>query len=37
MKKLLAVVVGLAAGAFVFIRGARLRQEADLSHEATAG
>ena len=35
MKKLLAVVVGLAAGAFVFSKVRSSRQEADLWHEAT--
>ena len=35
MKKLLAVIVGLAAGAFVFSKVRSSRQEADLWHEAT--
>jgi len=35
MKKLLAVVVGLAAGAFVSAKVRSSRQEADLWHEAT--
>lgn len=34
MKKLLAVVVGLAAGAFVFSKARSSRQD-DLWHEAT--
>ena len=35
MKKLLAVVVGLAAGAFVFSKVRSNRSEQDLWHEAT--
>ena len=35
MKKLLAVVVALAAGAFVFAKVRSSRQDADLWHEAT--
>jgi hypothetical protein len=35
MKKLLAVVVALAAGAFVFAKVRGSRKDADLWHEAT--
>ena len=35
MKKLLVVVIGLAAGAFVFAKVRSSRQDADLWHEAT--
>ena len=35
MKKLLAVVVALAAGAFVFAKVRSSRQDTDLWHEAT--
>lgn len=35
MKKLLAVVVALAAGALVFAKVRSSRQDADLWHEAT--
>jgi hypothetical protein len=35
MKKLLAVVVGLAAGALLFSKVRGSRQETDLWHDAT--
>ena len=35
MKKLLAVAVGLAAGAVLFSKVRSSRQDADLWHEAT--
>ena len=35
MKKLLAVAVGLAAGAFLFSKVRGSRQDVDLWHEAT--
>ena len=35
MKKLLAVAIGLAAGAFLFSKVRSSRQDADLWHEAT--
>jgi hypothetical protein len=35
MKKLLALAIGLAAGAVVFSKVRSSRQEADLWHEAT--
>jgi len=35
MKKLLAVAVGLAAGALLFSKVRSSRQDADLWHEAT--
>ncbi len=35
MKKLLAIVAGLAAGAFVFSKVRASRSESDLWHEAT--
>lgn len=35
MKKLIAVVVALAAGAFIFAKVRSSRSEADLWHEAT--